>query len=205
MFDEQVVVQGRRAVHHAVERSSVTGHVDCFGPHETVTRAQGLPIDGQHPVALQIAERSVVAQDVETVVGAFESPTWPVTPIRPVARIGAHDGQLVVGRHLGHMVGNRAFGQCRVGVQHGRDDLVLAVGIPVDQVDPRTAVNGIRTFDTAEHRRRHGFHCVTVVGEVARPHAATFGNVDPTQERRDDLAQLGQHHVGIQPSFGQRM
>ena len=41
--------------------------------------------------------------------------------------------------------------------------------------------------------------------EVLAPHAAPIGPVDPSDERRDDLAQLFQHHRGVLDGFGQRV
>ena len=43
------------------------------------------------------------------------------------------------------------------------------------------------------------------VGQVVRPRAAPVGPVDPLEERGDDLAQLLQHHVGVDPGLGQRV
>ena len=44
-----------------------------------------------------------------------------------------------------------------------------------------------------------------VLLQVGRPRPAPVGQVDPLQERRDHLAQLGQHQLGVGPGLGQRM
>ncbi len=38
--------------------------------------------------------------------------------------------------------------------------------------------------------------------QVLGPSSAAFGDVDALEEGRDDLAQLGEHHVRVPPGFG---
>jgi hypothetical protein len=46
---------------------------------------------------------------------------------------------------------------------------------------------------------------VVVGGGVVADRATPVGDVDPLQEARDDLAQLGEHEVGVGPGLGQRV
>ena len=60
----------------------LAGGVDGLGPGEAVAGVERLPLDGQHAVALQVAEGAVVGQDVEAVVGALEGPAGLVAAVR---------------------------------------------------------------------------------------------------------------------------
>ena len=58
--------------------------------------AERLPLDGQHAVALEVAERAVVGEDVEAVVDPLERPARLVAAVGPVADVGPHDGHAVL-------------------------------------------------------------------------------------------------------------
>ena len=63
---------------------------DEIGPRVPVVRGQPLPLDGQHPVALHVAECAVVAQHVEAVEAPLERPARLVTTVLALADVGPH-------------------------------------------------------------------------------------------------------------------
>ena len=50
------------------------GLVHRLGHGVAVGRSQVLPLDGEHPVPLQVPERPVVGDDVEAVAGPLQRP-----------------------------------------------------------------------------------------------------------------------------------
>ena len=81
------------------------------------------------------------------------------------------------------------------------EQLVFAVRVEVDE----RHLGGRLGFNDAEVLVDEvgGVRCV--VGEVLAPASASLGHVDAPQECGDHLAQLGEHHVGVRASFGQRV
>src|SRR3989304_5444558 len=55
--------------------------VDPLGRDVPVARGQGLPLEGEQPVALEISEGPVVAEHVEAIHRALEGPARLVTPV----------------------------------------------------------------------------------------------------------------------------
>ena len=86
-----------------------------------------------------------------------------------------------------------------MGVEHRGHGLDLGVRIEVDQRD----LGRGRRFDVAQQAIGDVGHGRLAVGEVVAPDVASIGEVDPTQERRDHLAQLGEHQVGVAAGLGQ--
>ncbi len=68
--------------------SAATGVVDQLGPDVAVVGRERLPLDGQHAMPLQVAERAVVGEDVEAVVDALEGPAGLVPAVLPIADVG---------------------------------------------------------------------------------------------------------------------
>ena len=100
-----------------------------------MTRRQLLPVDGQHAVALQVAERAVVAEDVETIRGALERAAGLVAPVGAVADVGVHQRDAIVGGQAAHTVEQLRLGQVGVRITDRREHLVFAFGIPVEERD----------------------------------------------------------------------
>ncbi len=59
------------------------------------TDAETLPLDGEHPVPLQIAERAVVGDQFEAVVGALEGAAGSMAAIAPITDIGRQQARRV--------------------------------------------------------------------------------------------------------------
>src|SRR3989442_2129045 len=51
----------------------------------TEVRAQALPLTGEHPVALEVAERAVVGHDLEAVAQRLEAAPGAMTPVGALA------------------------------------------------------------------------------------------------------------------------
>ena len=71
--------------HHAFPVAPRPGAVYRLRPRATVPCRQRLPVEGEQAMALEVAERAVVRQDVERVLGVLERPSGTVTPIGPLA------------------------------------------------------------------------------------------------------------------------
>ena len=163
-------------------------------------RRELLPFDRQHPVALQVAERAVVAEDVEAVRvrsnarpglcrRLVRSPTYARTS---ATRSSAEQ------RAPARAAALRAAG---VRVTDRGEHLVLAVGIPVDEADLVGRLGPL----VAEQALDERVGVVARRGQVRRPRSAALGTVDAHEERRDDLAELVEHQLGVHLRLGQRM
>ena len=187
-------------VHDALPVVAAAGLVHGLGHDVAVVRRERLPLEGQHAMALQVAERAVVAEHVETVRRALERAARLVPPVRAMADVRRqHRLPLALGHPACdvHQLGVR---QVRHRVERGGDDLGLARRVVVGQRD----LGHQRRLDAVEGLRRHGASVLAGRLEIAAPGDAAVLLVDAGQERRDDLAQLGQHHVGVVPRLGQR-
>ncbi len=121
------------AGHGLVEAVGLPRGIDGFGPGEAVARGEALPFDGQHAMALQVPEGAVVGEDVEAVEAALEGPSRLVATVGPLAAVGPHDRQPLVGGHGSHPGLDLGLGPVGVGVEHARHHLHLGVRVEVDQ------------------------------------------------------------------------
>ena len=134
---DERVVERRRAAHGVVELGAEPGFVDRFGDVVTVQRAQRLPLDREHPVALQVAERAVVGDDVEAVVDAFERAPGAVTTVVALPHVRAEQLAALAVAERAHARQDLIVGQLRVRVADGGEELVFGVGIEVGEGDRR--------------------------------------------------------------------
>ena len=104
-------------------------------------------------MALQIAERAVVGEDVEPIARPLERAARLVAAVRAVADIGAEHGRAIVGRHRAGDAEQLIVGQVRRGVQRRGDDLELAVGIELGERD-LVARFGVDRADARPRRPR---------------------------------------------------
>ena len=162
-------------------------------------------------MALQVAEGAVVGDHVEAVVGALERPTRPVPPVgcgrphrpatataaprrrgRSTRRRTSSSERSVSGAQMAAMTFSSPSGSKSSRATDGRPE-----GPPPGASSGATR-SGKSRLDHAPVSRR-------VRTEVLGPDAPPVGPVDPLQERRDDLAQLLQHQVGVLAGLGQRV
>ena len=166
---------------------------DRLGHHGAVVRREPLPLEGEQAVALQVAERAVVTQDVEAVRRPLERAPGPVASVEPLAHVGVEHRPPLLVRHLPGALEQLVVGQRRDRVESRGDDFHLALGIEVRQRDflARLRRGGVQQSPGHLLRRRARRR------EIARPGAAALWQVDALEERRYDLAQLGQHQVRV--------
>ena len=93
------------------------------------------------------------------------------------------------------------LGQVRVRVADRRQQLVLGVGVPVDE---RDGLGGCRRL-VGEQRLDELGGALAGGRQVAAPAAAALGDVDAAQEARDHLAQLVEHQLAVVAGLGQRV
>ncbi len=171
----------------------MTGVVDVGRQLVAVRGRERLPLDRQRPVALQVAERPVVAEHVEAVPRALERASWLVTAVPPVAdRRGEHRRALVVA-HPARELQEPVVGEPARRVQRGGHDLDLALGVRVGQGDLVARAD----VDAGRELRGDVRERLAPLGQVARPGDAALLDVDPLQERRDHRPQLRQHQVAV--------
>lgn len=87
-----------------------------------------------------------------------------------------------------------------MGVQHGGDGLDLAVRIEVHEVHRPTLGRLVGVAEESPGDLAGGCRSF---GEVCAGNHSPIGEVDPLEERRDDLAELGQHEIRVVDRLGQ--
>ncbi len=192
-----------RPLHRLVEGIGEAGVVDRHGSCVAVAGRELLPLGGHDAVTLQVAERAVVRHHVEAVVGPLERTAGLVASVRPFADVAAHHRQAVLDRHGPHSLEHGGLRQAGVRVEHRSDDLDLALGVPVDQGHRRR--RGLRDLVVGQELVRRRLHLCSPGRQVVRRRLSAVGQVDPPQEAGDDLAQLGEHQVGVLASLGKRV
>ena len=197
-------MQRRRALHRVVE---LVGHprglIDDVGPGVAVVRTQLLPVDRHHPVPLEVAECAVVHQHVESVEGPLEGTTGLVAAVLALAHVRPYHRESVLDPHRGDPTFDLILGQMAVyGYSIEATILISASG---SKSTRRTS--GRRVGHRARGEQGLGQLGGVLAGvlEILAPDAASVGAVDALEERRDDLAELSQHQIGVVACLGQRM
>ena len=152
-------------------------------------------------MTLQIAEGAVVAQDVEPILRSLPRTTGLVPPVRPHADARGEHRVPVVGMHPPDEPEELVVRQIALGVEHGRGDLQLALGIMVNQVDFFARLG----LDVAGELGGQLLCALAHVPPVARPGHAPIVHVDTLEELGDDLPQLDLHQVAVLAHLGERM
>ena len=93
------------------------------------------------------------------------------------------------------------IGQPRGRVQRGRHHFHLAVGIEVHERDLVSRFAGRRAGKSFSHLA----HRLAGLGQVRRPDTSPLGEVHAAEERRNHLAKLDEHHVGLVTNLGEWM
>ena len=88
----EIGIQVRRLVHDALPIAEGPRFLDPGGHVVAVLVRQRLPLDREQPVPLEVAERAVVTEDVESVAGSFERASRLVTPVRSAPDVRGEDG-----------------------------------------------------------------------------------------------------------------
>ena len=94
-------------------------------------------------MALEVAEGAVVRQHVEAVVDALERPPRLVPAVLPLADVRPDERQALGGAEPGDAVEQLLLGQVRVRVADRRQQLVLGVGVEVDERHGRRRRRGL--------------------------------------------------------------
>ncbi len=165
--------------------------------------AELLPLDREHTVTLQVPEGPVVGEHVEPVGETLERSTGLVATVLPLSHVGLDDGQALFDGHRAHPLLQHGLGHVGVGVEHGRDELHLAIGVPVEELHPRALLGCGRV--AREQPCGDLTNVGSCGGQVGAPRHAPIVEVDPLQEAGDDLAQLAQHEVGIGARLRERV
>ncbi len=198
---EQLVLHAGARIDDAVPVGAQSCLIDLGRHLEAVVGREPLPLDREGSVPLQIAERPVVAQDVEPVARALPRAARLVAPVRPVADARAKDLGSLIRRHRSCDREQLVVRQVRGLVQHRRGDLQLAVRVVIGERDLLARLGLL----VGEHARREGFDAFVVLLPVARPRDASFRDVDPREELRDDLPEFGEDQLTVGAHLGEWM
>ena len=152
-------------------------------------------------MALQVPERTVVAEDVEAVAGALEGPARFVPPVGTIADVGTQDLQSFLGVHAACYLQQLRIRELRGGVERRSHHLHLALRVELGEGH----LGLVAGRDPAQSLGAQTFHRLARLGQVAAPASSSLENVDSSQKSRDHLAQLGQHHLRVVSDFGQRV
>src|SRR5207253_1805867 len=85
----QSLVLVARDLEGALELPADARFPHLLGDPGAEVRRQALPLAGQHPVALQVAEGAVVGDDLEAIAQRLESAPRPVAAVGAIADEGA--------------------------------------------------------------------------------------------------------------------
>ena len=198
---EELAFHAGARLHHAVPVAAQPRLVDLARRLEAVFGGEALPLDREWAVALEVAERAVVAQHVESIARALPRASGLVATVPAVTDAGPQDLAPLLGRHRPRERQQLIVGEIARCVEHRCRDLQLTVRIMVNQLDffPRLGL------DVFEHPRGERFDAFVVRLPVRRPRHAALRDVDALQELRDHLAQFDQHEVADLAHLGERM
>ncbi len=93
--DEALVLEPRKLQRAAVVIAAA-GLVDLFGHACAQLGAERLPLHGQHPVALQVAEGAVVGDDLKPVAKRLEAAPGPMAAVVALAHQLVQQGRALV-------------------------------------------------------------------------------------------------------------
>jgi hypothetical protein len=179
--DEPRVLGGARPRARRGSRRHAGG-VELLGHPGAEVGRQALPLHGEHPVALQVAERAVVGDDLEAVAQRLEAAPGPVAAVRAVADEVAQQRGALVGRQRGDADARVLLGH-RAGLEEQRGEQRLLVAVDVQQPhgrpSPDAAGPGPGARPSGRPRRPAG-------AQVLDPRAAAVGALDARDEARHD-------------------
>jgi len=193
-----------RDLQAAAERLADPGRVQLFGHFGAEVRAQALPLDREHAVALQVAEGAVVADDLEAVAQRLEAAAGAVAAVAALAD--------EVGQHLRALVGPQRR-QPQAGVlladpggleeEGGQQRLLVAVDVQQAHRGPVDG-GGHRRVVQAQPPRPAGGGGVAAL-QVGDPLAAAVGARDARDEAGHDRLDRGQDALPAAARLGQRV
>ena len=141
-------------------------------------------------MALQVAEAAVVGDDLEAVAQRLEAAAGAVAAVAPLAdQVGEQPRPLVGLEHVepGADLGLRHLG----GLEQAGREQVLLGAVDMDQLHRRGVVGGAAVEAEAADPALGRLAARLQVGD---PLAAAVGPVDPGDEARHHLLQLGEDH-----------
>ncbi len=97
--------------------------------------AEPLPFDSEHPVALEIPERAVVSDELETVVRSLEGTTGTVSAVSTVADVGGEERHPFLVPEAAHPPRGVALGAVELGKTRCDQHLLFPVRVEVEQGD----------------------------------------------------------------------
>ena len=110
---------------------------------------RALPLDGEHAVPLQIAERAVVGHQFEAVVGALEGAPGTVAAVAPIADVRRQQGHPLVVAEQTDPPRRLALGTVQMAEASRRQDFLLPVGVEVEQASPRARRSSVGSADSS--------------------------------------------------------
>ncbi len=164
-------------------------------------------------MALQVAERAVVGDEFEAIVGPLEATARTVSAIPTIADIGAQEGHPVVVSEQADPSRRLVLRTAELGETSRDEDFLLPFRVEVEQdhflvVPVRTGLvrrTGDGLGQVGPQSVDDPPRLLAVRCQVGGPLAPALGDVDSLQEGGDHFAQLGEHQVRIRARLGQRV
>ena len=122
------------AVQRALVQLTAAGGDDLLGHLGAEVGREALPLDGEHPVALEVAEGAVVGDDLEAVAHRLEAAARAVAAIRALTdEVGEHRRAVLVRQRV-HGGQRPVLGHAG-GLEQQRGEQLVLVAVHVDEPD----------------------------------------------------------------------
>jgi hypothetical protein len=177
----EAVVLLARAVERAPVVVAAAGLGDLVRHGRAEVGREALPLDGQHAVALEVAERAVVGDDLEAVAQRLEAAARPVAAVDALADEVAQHASALVAVERGDR-GERLLLRRPGGLEQQRGQQPVLVAVDVQQPHGRPVL-GIVAAVEAEPRDP-ALRRLAPALEEAHPLAAAVRPLDARDEAR---------------------
>src|ERR671910_1469859 len=189
-----------RQPERALVLAPYSGLADLLGDPGAEVGGEPLPLAGQQAVALQVAEATVVGDDLEPVADRLPPPPGPVAAVAPLAgKLGEHQLALAGVESLDARP-DLGLGESRPLEQRGGEEVLLST-VDVHEVHLRSLA-GLAAVQPQPGDPALGR--IAALAQVPDPLAAPVGALDPGQKAGNDLVQLLEHQAGEVTGLGKR-
>src|SRR5215210_3855243 len=192
---------GVRALEPAPEEVGDPCGLELLGDLRPEVGREPLPLDGEHAMALQVAEGAVVGYDLEAVGDRLEAAPGAVAAVAPLpAELGSQVGALV-GRKRTYCPVHLVL-RARRGLEQERGEQVLLTSPDGEQAHSgRGGLGGSHAIEPEARRRAVGRALALL--EVGDRAPAALGALNAGEEARDHLLELAEGHPPELTCLGQ--
>ena len=198
----QALVLRPRDLERALELVAGARLAHLLGDAGPEVGAETLPLAGQHPVALQVAEAAVVGDDLEPVAERLEAAAGPVAAVGALAdQLPEQLGPLDRGRGRRPWPGSRSPGAVAAS---NRQEASRSSSVPSTWISSTAGASSPSPRRSRPRRETQSSVAAPALLQIGDPLAAPVGPVDPGDEARHHQLQLAQDHPAHLARLGQR-